>query len=452
MLTDSADVLNVPEQAAGLGLSPQQAEDIRQGALDMGLSQCADPHNSPYGRLGQLCPVAPLRCLGSPPPSTCPSCCCSPTISTGCGCGCPRSISPSCEDKVTPTSKPSWPTAPMRREPWPASTSTPVRRSCIYRWPPAWSSAGEPAATVRPNQQHFHAQESVIQSHPLLAEGPVPQFGDTEQWNLNGVVRRPARLPACAWTLVFSRELAEPSWNLLAREVSMIMLNPRHPSVTAAGISLKPAPAHPTTVIGELSHLRQLSRFAEASGLPPHPSAWCDSDLRRLTRGLREQRSSSSIRHSIETFKMLHQYGRAHQPRTAQRPLGRHERPRGGTNLDGGGRVHSGDPTQQWFPLIRAAWTYVHTFAPDILRALQRYRDLLAQATAMTPDQHRRTPPGRPGLHPGGELEPADVDARLEPHLHSNAFRPKPDGEPPPHHPRRACGRRRAPHHNRRHR
>jgi hypothetical protein len=63
VLTDSADVLNVPEQAAGLGLSPQQAEDIRQGALDMGLSQCADPHNSPYGRAGQLCPVAPLRCL-----------------------------------------------------------------------------------------------------------------------------------------------------------------------------------------------------------------------------------------------------------------------------------------------------------------------------------------------------------------------------------------------------
>ena len=63
VLTDSTDVLDTPEQATALGLSPQQAEDIRQGALDMGLSQCADPHNSPYGRSGQLCPVAPLRCL-----------------------------------------------------------------------------------------------------------------------------------------------------------------------------------------------------------------------------------------------------------------------------------------------------------------------------------------------------------------------------------------------------
>jgi hypothetical protein len=43
-------------------------------------------------------------------------------------------------------------------------------------------------------------------------------------------------------------------------------------------------------------------------------------------------------------------------------------------------------PPEQWFPLIRAAWTYVHTFARDILRAQQRYQNLLAQATAMTPD------------------------------------------------------------------
>ncbi|MEV0712715.1 hypothetical protein [Nocardia aurea] len=63
VLTGSTDVLDAPEQVAALGLSAQQAEDIRRGALDMGLSQCADPHNSPYGRSGQLCPVAPLRCL-----------------------------------------------------------------------------------------------------------------------------------------------------------------------------------------------------------------------------------------------------------------------------------------------------------------------------------------------------------------------------------------------------
>ena len=63
VLTDSTEVLDAPDQAAALGLTRQQAEDIRRGALDMGLTQCSDPHNSPYGRSGELCPVAPLRCL-----------------------------------------------------------------------------------------------------------------------------------------------------------------------------------------------------------------------------------------------------------------------------------------------------------------------------------------------------------------------------------------------------
>jgi hypothetical protein len=47
-------------------------------------------------------------------------------------------------------------------------------------------------------------------------------------------------------------------------------------------------------------------------------------------------------------------------------------------------------PPEQWFPLIRAAWTYVHTFAPDILHAQQRYQNLLARAHALTPDRDER--------------------------------------------------------------
>jgi hypothetical protein len=63
VLTGTVDALGIAERAARLGLTAGQADDIRQGALDMGLAQCSDAHNSPYGRPGQLCPVAPLRCL-----------------------------------------------------------------------------------------------------------------------------------------------------------------------------------------------------------------------------------------------------------------------------------------------------------------------------------------------------------------------------------------------------
>ena len=66
-----------------------------------------------------------------------------------------------------------------------------------------------------------------------------------------------------------------------------------------------------------------------------------------LIRGLREQLSGNSIRNYIATLKMLHQYGPgADLPRTAQRPLVRHERPRSGPDLASRGRVHSGDPAR----------------------------------------------------------------------------------------------------------
>ncbi|WP_432120550.1 hypothetical protein [Streptomyces sp. S1] len=45
------------------GLSPEEAEDILNGQLDMGVSHCKNPYQSPFSRPGELCAVAPLRCL-----------------------------------------------------------------------------------------------------------------------------------------------------------------------------------------------------------------------------------------------------------------------------------------------------------------------------------------------------------------------------------------------------
>ncbi|MFH8733458.1 hypothetical protein [Streptomyces sp. NPDC017964] len=46
-----------------LGLQPDEAEGIIDGQLDMGLSHCRDPRQSPFSPPGELCAVAPLRCL-----------------------------------------------------------------------------------------------------------------------------------------------------------------------------------------------------------------------------------------------------------------------------------------------------------------------------------------------------------------------------------------------------
>jgi hypothetical protein len=234
----------------------------------------------------------------------------------------------------------------------------------------------------------FKAHERVIGSHPLLAGARVPRFGDAVEWNLNGVIRRPANLPASAWTVVFSDELAEPSWNLLARELSMIMFNPRHPAVIAAGVSLKPAPANPVTAIARLSHLRRMASWAEANGLPPQLADWQENDLRRLIQGLGEQLANNTIRNYITTLKWLRQCSPALTDKGLQGDPWAPKSARKASNVARSGGVSTAPiPPEQWFPLVRAAWTYVHTFAPDTLRAQQRYEELIANA-AKIPGGH----------------------------------------------------------------
>jgi hypothetical protein len=77
-------------------------------------------------------------------------------------------------------------------------------------------------------QSIFTPDEPVIQSHPLLADAVIPRFGQTDVWDFNGVVRRNANLPECQWRARFNKALDDPQWNLTARELAMIMANPRH--------------------------------------------------------------------------------------------------------------------------------------------------------------------------------------------------------------------------------
>lgn len=59
----SSDELKTPPALDALGLTSEQAEEIRSGELDMGVTSCRDPYASPYNKAGELCAVAPLRCL-----------------------------------------------------------------------------------------------------------------------------------------------------------------------------------------------------------------------------------------------------------------------------------------------------------------------------------------------------------------------------------------------------
>ena len=52
-----------PAVASVLGITPEQGADLRDGELDMGVSNCKDPRNSPHSVPGKLCHVAPAMCM-----------------------------------------------------------------------------------------------------------------------------------------------------------------------------------------------------------------------------------------------------------------------------------------------------------------------------------------------------------------------------------------------------
>jgi hypothetical protein len=55
--------LTQPEAKQALGLTDDQAEALVSGELNMGLTNCRNPYNSPHTPEGKLCHVAPAMCL-----------------------------------------------------------------------------------------------------------------------------------------------------------------------------------------------------------------------------------------------------------------------------------------------------------------------------------------------------------------------------------------------------
>ncbi|MEV0636337.1 integrase [Streptomyces sp. NPDC050619] len=231
-----------------------------------------------------------------------------------------------------------------------------------------------------PAHATFAADEPVLTSRTLLPDGVSPLFGQCDEWNLNGVLRRPANLHPAEWKLKF--DAFTDVWNLRARELAMILLNPRHPKVLA-GTTTRRRPVQPKTVIQRLGPLRALAAWAEERGLPQDLGAWPEHQLHVRVAGLKEGRAASTVVGHITVIRELHRYGLLLTGGGLPRDpwLGMSSRVALGMSPSGSRTLSTPViPPQVWFPLVRAAWTYIDTFAPDILRAQERWRQLQAEA------------------------------------------------------------------------
>ncbi|WP_404974633.1 hypothetical protein [[Kitasatospora] papulosa] len=228
-------------------------------------------------------------------------------------------------------------------------------------------------------QSIFREDEPVIQSHPTLEGSTSPLFGNTICWDINGVVHKPPNLHAAGYRVLF-RGLS-PEWNLLARELGMIWFNPRHPAVLAHGLHLPPGPLTPTTVSQRAGHLRALAAYGVAEQLPPSLTDWSDDDFKSYIAHRCELGDDSSATGHVHVIKALTRF--------------RHALACGGRARDPWPDLSSGAVVNQpvvaglktpavvpetWFPLVRAAWTYINQFGPDILRAIELWHQVQDQA------------------------------------------------------------------------
>lgn len=242
------------------------------------------------------------------------------------------------------------------------------------------------AAAQHPGR--FREDEPVVQGRALeppahLPGARVPLFGQRDCWDFNGVLRRPANRAASEWNLKFATGLCDPAWNLLAREASMIAANPGHEAVLDAGVHLGIRGEEVGTLRRRLTILRQLCVWAQEQQMPRDFARWSPADLRRFVAHTREngRHGDEALVGLVAVLKTMAALAPAlSQPWPAEDPWpGKSAR----QVMKMARTTQLATPAivpEIWFPLIRAAWAYIHTFSPEIFRAERRYQQLLAAA------------------------------------------------------------------------
>ncbi|SOR84460.1 MULTISPECIES: hypothetical protein [Streptomyces] len=170
----------------------------------------------------------------------------------------------------------------------------------------------------------------------------------------------------------------------------MLEFNPRHPAVLAAGVHLPPTPRKVPTQRARGQVLRALAAFGAAEHLPDDFAQWAVEDFHRYIAERRRTTDDTAVRAHITVIKLLHQFapvlttGLPADPwpgQTGAKVLG--------LVRESKLRTAVVEP-RTWFPLIRAAWTYVDVFGPDILRARAHWKNLQTTRLHLGAAQQRR--------------------------------------------------------------
>ncbi|MFI5895672.1 hypothetical protein ACIA5D_36810 [Actinoplanes sp. NPDC051513] len=196
------------------------------------------------------------------------------------------------------------------------------------------------------------------------------------------VHRAPSHPPAAVRVLFHD---LDPVWNLTARELAMLWLNPHHPAILAAGVHLRSDPLSPMTVTQRIAHLRPLAVFAGEQGLPGDLHGWSEEAFKTYIRHLATTYEPGTVCNHVHVIKALHRVraalsfgGLPYDPWPGMSAKAVADQP----NI--APLRTPAIPPETWFPLVRNCWTYIDVFAPDILRADAYSKDLQARPVSDT--------------------------------------------------------------------
>ncbi|GHE12972.1 hypothetical protein [Streptomyces alanosinicus] len=255
----------------------------------------------------------------------------------------------------------------------------------------------------------FRDDEKVFSygGYQLLDDIMVPLFGEPHRWPADCIGRPASRKPG-EWRFVFP--LDDPLINLQLREYCFALLNPSHPVLRQSLIFLSAVPLSVATIRPSMMEIRKIMDWGRQQGLPDDLGLWDPEDWHEeIAHKASQVDGMKTVAFHVTAIRRLRQlapvltgisafddpWGDEPASTVAAKAYDE-EAPSRGT------LATPAIPPEAWWPLLRGAWTYIHTFAPDILR----WRDHFAQQREVPADQPRSTK-ARP-------VRPQETDALLE--------------------------------------
>lgn len=216
-------------------------------------------------------------------------------------------------------------------------------------------------STDQPWGSPFAPSEYVLLEERRIAPGPRPVFSDMPRWDLSAGGLAP-NLNAAQAHLRFD-DLPE-DWVPIAKTLAMAMFNPTHPVVRAAGIYRSNQPYKLKSINHALAECRYLARWATEQGHTNDLSQWSDELCNAYLNAVRATRAISATHSAKDLLRHLVAFG------ALMAGGGLHPSVVSSKSARTTGEIKTPViPPDAFWPLVRACWTYVDVFAPDIIAA-----------------------------------------------------------------------------------